>query len=210
VDEGTGYYPIEPGNTWIFQVDTVAYTFAGDTLPGRYFIKEVLGDTLYFQEGRPVFRLEIYRTADTARGWVIDSVWSIRKDPDKIIRTENNRPYVVLKFPLREGSRWDGNQFNTLQDSNSVFWYTAQNLGQSYGFGNDFFPGVEVIQKIDSNCINNSTFREIYLKNIGPVYRKKAFLQYVQQGGSDPCGEIPVIEIGYSRTYSLLRFGKNL
>jgi hypothetical protein len=153
--------------------------------------------------------LEIYRTSDTSNPWQPDSIWSIRKDEDKVLKTENNRPIVKLKFPLKEGSKWDGNQFNSLQDSNSVYWFTVKNLNKTIEFQNQNIPGVEIIQKIDSNCINNSNFREVYLKDIGPGFKSQSFIQYVQQEGVDPCGQIPVIEIGYSKTFSLLRFGKN-
>lgn len=208
VEGGAEFYPVGKGNFWEYRVDTVAYTFAGDTTTGSYFIREVISDSLYLQEGNPVFRIELYRRNLESAPWRLDSVWTLRKDPDKILKTENNRPIVKLKFPLREGSRWDGNAFNILQDSNTVHWFKVQNLNKTYAFAGENYPGVEIIQKNDSNCINNSDFREVYLKGIGMYFSRKKFIQYVQQAGPDPCAQIPIIEIGYSKSSTLLSFGR--
>jgi hypothetical protein len=205
---GKEFYPIEKGNFWIYKVDTIDYSFAGDTTRGSYFIKELIADSLYQQEGSTVYKIEIYRTADTTLAWAIDSVWSIRADGDKIIKTENNRPLVKLRFPLQEGSRWDGNQFNTQQDSNSVFWYTVRNLNKSAVFNDQNVASVEIVQKIDSNCINKSEFREVYYRGIGLGYKRRSFIQY-SQVGEDPCGQIPKIEIGYTKTFTLISKGKD-
>jgi hypothetical protein len=207
VESGKDFYPIAKGSYWIYKVDTISYLFSGDTTTGHYFVKEKISDTLYQQEGNWVHRIELSRRQDTSQNWVIDSIWSIRVDQDKILKNQNNRPIVKLRFPLREGSRWDGNQFNTQQDSNSVFWYKVQNLNKPFLFGNENVQSVEIIQKIDSNCINKSEFRELYLRGIGPGFRRLSFIQYVQSG-DDPCGQIPVIEIGYTKTFTLLSFGK--
>ena len=203
IDSGSDYYPIAVGNFWVYAVDTTEYAFSGAIRKGRYFMKEIVSDTLPDQEGARVFRLEIYRTTDTTKAWQIDSVWTVRVGKDKIIKTENNRPFVKLLFPLREGSRWDGNQYNPLQDSNSVYWYTVRDLGKTTQFNNQNVPSVEIAQKIDSNCINLSYFTEIYFKNIGLGYRRKRFLEY------DSCNvATPKIEQGKDIIYTLLSFGK--
>jgi len=208
IESGKEFYPIKKGNFWIYKIDTIEYSFSGNTTSGSYFIKEIIADSLYRQEGSVVYKIELYRAADTTLPWVIDSVWSIRADGDKIIKTENNRPLVKLRFPLQDGSRWDGNQFNTQQDSNSVFWYTVRNLNKSTLFNDQNVASVEIVQKIDSNCINKSEFREVYYRGIGLGYKRRAFIQY-SQDGEDPCGQIPKIEIGYSKTYTLIRNGKD-
>jgi hypothetical protein len=200
---GQEYFPIQVGNFWVYRVDTTQYTFAGEVKKGSYFLKEVISDSLPDQEGSKVFRIEIYKTLDTTKAWEIDSVWVVRVGNDKIIRTENNRPFVKLLFPLREGSRWDGNQYNTNQDSNSVFWYTLRNLGVYRRFQNQEIETVEVVQKIDSNCVNNSYYSEVYYKNIGLGFRRKSFLEY------DSCTQaIPDIEQGKTVDYNLISYGK--
>mgnify|MGYP000901198517 FL=1 len=208
IESGKDYYPVVKGNYWIYRVDTIGYSFSGDTTQGTYFIKELISDSLYQQEGSVVYKIEVYRAADTTLPWVIDSVWSIRADDNKIIKTENNRPYVKLRFPLQEGSRWDGNQFNTQQDSNSVFWYAVRNLNKSAVFNGQNVASVEIVQKIDSNCINKSEFREVYYRGIGLGYKRRSFIQY-SQDGEDPCGQIPKIEIGYTKTFTLILNGKD-
>jgi hypothetical protein len=205
---GREYYPAEPGRYWIYRVDTIAFTFAGDTLPGTYYLKEKITDTLYLQENNPVYRLELYKTPDTTMGWRLDSVWSLRTDPDKILKTQNNRPLVKLRFPLREGSSWDINQFNVLQDSNSANWAAVKNFEKNTLWNGQNYPSLQVIQKSDSNCVGNSVFLETYLKNIGLAFRKKKFITY-DLSEPDACSRpIRKIEIGYDNNYYLIETGK--
>jgi hypothetical protein len=207
IEVGLDYYPISVGNFWTFRVDTTSFLFSGDTTKGSFYLKEKITDSLYRQEGSMVYRLEISKGPTSTGPWVIDSVWAIRNDKDKIIRTENNRPIVRLQFPLREGSSWDGNIFNPLQDSTTFFRFRVKNLDKSATYKGDEIASVQVIEKIDSNCINKSSFFEVYFKNVGPGYRKKSFVQY-NQSVEDPCSRpIPVIEIGYEKTYTLVENG---
>jgi len=217
IESGLEFYPISVGNTWIYQVDTIQYssrfspslnTTVVDTFRGKYFLKEVISDSIGLQEGNPFFRIELYRSPDSTGPWTIDSVWSIQRGKDKILKTENNRPIIKLKFPLTEGSRWDGNQYNTLQDSLAITWFSAKNLNKAIAFGSNSYPSVEIIQKSDSNCLTKSDFRETYLKGIGPAFVQKTSIIYSQEG-PDPCGRIPLIESGKERTFKLLNFEKN-
>jgi hypothetical protein len=209
IESGRAFYPIEIGNFWIYKVDTTAYTFAGEVQKGSYFLREKITDTLFRQEGNLVYRIELARASSPAGPWGVDSVWTIRTDPDKIIKTENNRPYVKLRFPVEEGSRWDGNQFNPLQDSNTVFLYTVKNLNSLVVYENQQRQTVQVIQKIDSNCINKSIFFETYYKNIGLGARRQSFIQY-NLSEADACSKpIRTIEIGYDKIFTLISHGKN-
>jgi len=217
VESGKDFYPVKTGNTWIYQVDTIRYssrfvnslnTVVVDTIKGRYYLKETIADSIGLQEGSPFFRIELFKSADSTGPWTIDSVWSIQRGNDKILKTENNRPLVKLKFPVSEGSRWDGNQYNSLQDSSGNFWYKATQVNKTIGFQNNFYPGVVVIQKSDSNCLAKNDFQETYLKGIGPAFILKSSLIY-SQDGPDPCGSIPHIESGRVRNFKLIRFEKN-
>ena len=199
---GAEYYPIEVGNYWVYQVDTVNYTFTGDTLSGTFFRKEKISDTLPDSEGSKVFRLEIYKRTAETQPWVIDSVWTVRKDSRRIVKTENNKPFVKLTFPLQNGSSWDGNLFNPDRDSNTVFWYKIRNLGQKTPFGNLEVESVEIVQKIDSSCLEKNYFTEVYYRNIGLGLRNKTDLDYVSCEGNAE------IKQGKIYQYRLLSYGK--
>lgn len=198
---GREFYPAQVGDFRIYRVDTIEYTFTGQKNQGTFFLKEKISDTLPDQEGAKVYRIELYSTLDTNSNWNLDSVWSVRVGRDKIIKTENNRPIVKLYFPLEEGSRWDGNQYNPLQDSSSIFWFKVQNLGKLISYKNRVIESVEVIQKIDSNCVNFSYFTEIYFKNIGLGYKRKTYFDY------ESCTGVPTIEQGKSFEYFLIKNG---
>jgi hypothetical protein len=217
VESGKDFFPLKVGNSWIYQVDSTRYisrfvtslnTIVTDTFRGRYYIKETIADSIGLQEGNPFFRIELFHAIDSSGPWQIDSVWSIQRGTDKILKTENNRPIVKLKFPISEGSRWDGNQYNSLQDSSGTFWYKATRVNKSVTFRNNSYPGVLVIEKADSNCLGKDDFSTTYLRDIGPAFILKSSLIYSQEG-PDPCGSIPKIESGRIRTYNLIRFEKN-
>lgn len=208
IESGKDYFPIEVGSFRIYKVDTTAYTFAGDIEQGSFYWREYISDSLFRQEGSLVYRVEIARSQSPNGPWGVDSVWTIRKDEDKILRTENNRTYVKLRFPLREGSSWDGNQFNIFQDSNSVFRYTVRNLGRVQEVAGTTRPSVTIIQKIDSNCINKSVFFETYFKGIGLGRKQSSFIQY-DVSETDACSNpIRKIQIGYDKVYTLVSFGR--
>ncbi len=201
VSTGRDYFPMRVGNFWVYQVDSVNYSFTGGKTNGSFFYKEYISDTLPDQEGAKVFRIEVSKSLDTTHGWSLDSVWSVRVGKDRIIKSENNLPIVKLVFPLQEGSRWDGNQFNIHQDSSSIFWYRIKDLGKLVSFKNKTIESVEIVQKVDSNCINFTYFTEVYYKNIGMAYRRKTHYDYVS------CVGIPEIEQGSSFEYNLISYG---
>lgn len=203
IPSGKEYYPIQVGSFWIYKVDSLEYTFTGEKRQGSFYYKEFISDTLPDQEGSKVYRIEVSTTLDTNSGWHLDSVWSVSVGNTQIIKTENNRPLVKLYFPLKEGSRWDGNQYNTLRDSNDIYWYRVVGLGKPATFGNQQVESVQIVQKKDSNCVNFSYFTEIYFKNIGLAYRRKTYFDYKS------CIGVPEIEQGRSFEYLLIAHGKN-
>ncbi len=216
VEGGYEYYPVNIGNSWIYQVDTIGYRsrfvsannqIVTDTSRGRFFLRELIADSIGLQQGNALFRVEIYRSADSLGPWTIDSVWSIQRGQDKILKTENNRPIVKLKFPLQQGSRWDGNQYNSLQDSSETNWFTVKELNKNFSFRNNFYPSAFIIGKSDSSCLGKIRYTERYLKGIGPAFIQKTSLIYSQEG-PDPCGNLPRIESGKERNYTLIKFEK--
>lgn len=216
VGAGQDFYPVKQGNTWVYAVDTISYSSFWDgtavltnSFPGKYYLKEIIADSIGLQEGNPLFRVLVYRAPDSTGPWEIDSVWSIQRGVDKILKTENNTPVVKLKFPVTRNSRWDGNQYNLLQDSSGTNWFSVKNFFEDYFYNGSKWPSFKVVQKSDSNCLEKSDIHEIYLKQIGPAYIRKSQVYYSQEG-SDPCGNIPRIESGKVRTYSLIRFEKGL
>jgi hypothetical protein len=207
IDSGKSFYPIEIGKFWIYKVDTTYYAFNGSIQSGSYFRKEKITDSLYLQEGSVVYRLEISKSLTENGPWTISTIWNIRKDNDKIIRTEENIPYVKVRFPLKSGESWDGNVFNVLQDSARIFPFTVKELGNTQVYKQEEIFTVRIEQKIDSNCINKSAFFEIYFKNIGLGYMRNSFIEYSQEG-DDPCSQpISKIEQGYDNIFTLVNHG---
>ena len=207
IDSGKAYYPVEIGKFWIYQVDTTDYKFDGSIQKGTYFRKERISDSLYRQEGSLVYRLEVSKSLSQNGPWTISSIWNLRQDNDKIIKTEENIPYVKIRFPLKNEATWDGNVFNILQDSNSIFPFTVKDMGMTRTYRQEEIASLQILQKLDSNCVNKSAFFEVYFKNIGLGYMRNSFIEYSQEG-DDPCSQpIPKIEQGYDNISTLVNHG---
>jgi hypothetical protein len=207
------FYPIQKGNVWYYKVDSTHYSrLAADQdllrFDSTYYLKEQIADSIGLQDGSPWFRVERYKSRNSTGPWFIDSVWSIQRGTDKIVKTENNRPIIKLKGPLGEGIRWDGNQYNSLGNNSGNSWFTVKEFNKEIIFNNNAIASLLVIQKADSNCFSKENMEERYLKGIGPSYIRKSSLSYFRNEFGQ-CGTIPIIESGTERIFTLYRFEKD-
>lgn len=188
-DYGYGYFPLEVGRSWIYEVDSVIYDPAvGGTAVDsfRTFIRESVVDTLLDNAGQALYRVErSYRRSDTLP-WLPEKVFTLSRDGQRAIRTEDNLRFTKLVFPVREGKSWDGNAF--FDDSRFVFvagesiqmfkgWqYRILGAGMPAMVGNLEFSDVVTVQNADNRYLNNfleyRLAREQYARGVGLVRRE--------------------------------------
>lgn len=108
---GSGYYPLEVGNFWTYQMEQIDYLVLGNDT-SSYQLRELISDSLVSASGEVTYLISRQLWEETSQQWLTDSIWSVRKNSQLVVVTENGRPFVKLVFPVTVGESWDGNAFN--------------------------------------------------------------------------------------------------
>lgn len=106
IDYGYDYYPLSVGNEWVYAYDSVIVQRqlnTTDTLRG--FLRERL-----FEEADSTgeYRIERDWRREDSMPWQLTDIWSIRLEENRLVKKEENLPFIKLVFPVRDGDRWDG------------------------------------------------------------------------------------------------------
>ncbi|MCB0583274.1 MAG: hypothetical protein KDD10_28600, partial [Phaeodactylibacter sp.] len=82
-DYGYGYFPLEVGRAWEYEVDSIIYDPAvGGTAADsfRTFIREVVADTLLDNTGEVLYRVERYYRRNDTLPWQVERVLTLSRD----------------------------------------------------------------------------------------------------------------------------------
>ena len=198
-DGGKFFYP-NVGQSVVYDVEDTQYELTGKFTVKTYQLKESIASTFKDLDGKEALRIERYRRENDSQKWMIDSIFTAKKEIDKALKTENNITYVKIYFPIKEGLKWDGNAYNSfgsdiyeLKKANQTF----QTNGQK--FDNTF----SVIQQNDSTLVDLKRRIEVYAENIGMVYQEKTNILYCN---SNDCLGKGKIDFG---TKHILKFKSN-
>ncbi|MBK8700493.1 MAG: hypothetical protein IPN29_13565 [Saprospiraceae bacterium] len=183
--EDKAYYPLESGKFITYKYDSIVYDDQGFTkynLSG--YIREVTGELLKNTEDEQQYRLIKYWRKDTTDMWLLTDVETITATDGKLIRTEENLPFIRLVFPNDPNIRWNG---NALFDENTTVKVYGEPIkmfqGWSYEVINKDVPltlpaialdsTLEVIEVDDDASIFSKRYvKQVYAKDIGPVKRE--------------------------------------
>ena len=171
---GYEYYPIKKGNFIIYQI---SYSSTPDTNI-TYQIKEVIGDTIKVGD-QIQYKLERYQRSSGLQSWpeFPSRIWTVTNTNNKIIKSEDNIPYVKLVFPLKVDNTWNGNNYNTYASHT----YEIKEVGKPY---NQFSETVRVVQGSEDSTLLRKNYRvEVFAKNIGLVY--KQYDDFIYQQGTE-------------------------
>jgi hypothetical protein len=166
-DLGGDYFPIRSlGSYIIYDVERITYQASGkDT--SRYQLKEEAGDTAWLN-GKLYYKVLRYTRSDTSVSWpsIPDSVWYQYNNNAQAVKTENNRSFIKLVFPVEENKTWNGNALNIYSADN----YTMENVGRPYTVAGHYFPAtLKVVQEDAPNLVNEDQRYEVYAKGIGLI-----------------------------------------
>ena len=198
-DFGHAYYPVEVGNWYLYQVDSIAF-FEGDTTKHvSYQLLEYYESIIEDNQGRDAFRFERYRKYSESDNWNVSEVWQSILLSERVERTEENQRIIKLVFPVRRNQTWDGNAYNTFPEQ--TYFYANDSLfipkmiqGSTY----DSTITVIQLELNPDNVIRREFEDEVYAKNIGLIERREVHLD------TEVTGEI---KSGYMYTKQLLDFG---
>jgi len=183
-DFGYDYYPLELGNTWIYEVDSITYdpqnTANFDSV--RLYVKETIADTLLDNNGNTLYRIEYFERSDEQSEWTIKNVYTAGIVNFQAQRTVDNRKFIKMPFPVEDPSRWDGNIFidpseeiEVAGERMEIFkgWeYRVEEIVEQSQVGDLTFDNVVQISNADSeNLIELRRVNEQYSRGIGLIER---------------------------------------
>ena len=185
LDFGYDFQPLQVGQYREYEVDSIVYVSDGlraDT--ARLFFREEIVEQRLSQAGDTIYVAERYERYQRGDAWQIREVFSMRRTPGQFIRTEGNRSFIKLVFPVRAGKRWDGHLFFDANlpitvASNTIAVF--QNWDYRYREVNDETLEVQLADYEDNLNIRQAT--ELYQRGIGLTERTWTVLS-TQCGGS--------------------------
>lgn len=177
------YFPLKVGLTNHYQRILTTFEVIGtkiDTLKDTFLLRETLKKSLKDVHGIEQFYLEI----DTSRRRNTDFkpyrsglMYILRNE---CLRTEENLTKVVIYYPVKKGTIWDGNKYNNqgLID----FRY----IKTGFPFKN-FENCIQVEQFAEEPTFIQDRYEyEIYAPNIGKVKRYERNLQFISTDPNKP------------------------
>ncbi|MEM1327869.1 MAG: hypothetical protein AAGI23_18060 [Bacteroidota bacterium] len=216
---GQNYYPLEVGKYITYQVDSVLF----DPTDGRTVrdsssnqIRETVVDSWTAEDGKAMFRIEraIYE-ADTDE-WRVTDVYATYADELEAVRVEENLSFTKMKFPFREGQRWEGLNFNPnlevfiADEPIEMFknWGSVtRTIGEPMQIDDFNFTAVTKIELAnDTNAIELRTGFEYYARNIGLVYRELYILDTQNTLAADDVVWADKAEEGFLMTQKVVDF----
>lgn len=179
-------------------MEDITYTLIDEPDTSRYLLRESVADSFPGQGGEIVYRLERFTRPDTQTVWSLDSVWTARKSPQRVVVVENNVPFIKLVFPFNIGLEWDGNALNSREPDQYELVPTPSDLQQEIVSPLDSTLLDEILTIVQEQgrdtIITRVEVSETYAENLGLVYKKSLRLQYCN---SEPeCIGLGIIESG--------------
>lgn len=198
---GQSFYPTQKGQFQTFLVKQTRFALNEAPVTTTYQLKEVIGDEFVGENGEKLNEVLRYVRPNGLEVFRLDSVFSVRKDENVVVKMEHNVPYVKLDFPIEEGKTWNGNQFNARPTKD----YLAQNVNTSKSIGNTNFPNtITVIESQDSSLVDKELRYEIYADEVGLIYKKTESLLYCNQ---PECFGQKIIERGIISELTIFDWG---
>lgn len=201
-DSGSAYFPLNKG---IYQVYSITETlYSGSNTPERstYELMTEVVDSIVSAGGYLYVINRSRRQSETAPWEPLDT-WSGRKNSREAIVSEGNTPFLKVIFPVREGTRWDGNTFNTLGEDE----YELKNAAEPYVVGGMNFEHTLTIEqeRNEDFVVFNDTRREVYALDVGLVYRETIQYDYCTD---DNCLGQQKIVSGIEVKQAIKQYGK--
>lgn len=113
VDRGLEYHPIGVGKFWTYQVDSLVIINAGtSTRESTNYIRESLKSSFLNPNGDTTYVLERAVGSSPLGPFSATDLWKLERTDDRLVRIEENLEFVKILFPIKEGTNWQGNQFD--------------------------------------------------------------------------------------------------
>ena len=168
---GQGYFPLRSGEVRLYSVVEKEWRNNVITQIREYQLRETVLESFINLEGEMSYALERAKKPAGSNEWTIDSLWTARIDAYKAVVVQNNRPVIVLVFPVQENKIWNANAMN----NHGIDEYRMEGIGRSFetvpglpGSGNT----VTVIQSDNDDIVVETDLRkEVYGYDTGLIFK---------------------------------------
>ena len=204
---GSNYYPLAIGRYAVYEVEDIRYSLRDGADTTRYQLREQVADSLVGAGGEIIYILERYAKNQPEDRWQLDSVWTVRRNEQRVVVVENNVPFVKLVFPFQEDLQWDGNRLNSRPALTYALNLTDSTLRQEIGAAWDSLldDSRTVVQRQLETLVNDSVLVETYAPAAGLIYKKTRILQYC---ADEDCIGQQQIESGRLYRQTLIDYGQ--
>jgi hypothetical protein len=184
IPTGKEYYPLTIGNSWEYEYDSIVYDASlgrVDTLSG--LIHEELSESI--DNSRYVINRSWRK--DMEDSWTETDRWVLVEEEHRIIKIEENLPFIKLVFPLSFGLVWEGNSL--FEESTSItvagetlipyFNWNYEVIADDQVYSQQGISAENVMHILQVNDTTNLELRfseEFYAPNIGLVEKKLSIL----------------------------------
>lgn len=200
---GYTYFPLEEKNFAIYDMEETIYSLTANPVTRKYQIKEVIAEPFTDLSNEEAFKVMRYSRQNAATNWELDSVWVAKRTANRAIRTENNRSFVKLVFPVNDRQKWNGNALNNMGSDEYEFSQVAKPHSVA---GQEYASTATVVQVNDSSACNMKRVYEVYAQAIGLVYKEKILVDYRQN--NNICEGLGDIQAGIQSYQKLIEYGK--
>lgn len=209
------FFPIQVGSFLVYDVEETKYTAIDGQEDFLYQSKLFVADSFQSSSGGTTYVIHYSIKNEGDSEFEYQDTWSARIEPAQVVVIEGNVSFIKLAFPLSNGRQWNGNALNTLGGEESCGddttfscdIYEIGDMGFQYDLNGEIWnETVEVIQNNNTDLIVKQDVRkEIYVRNIGLVYKESTILEYCTVGS---CIGQQQIEKGSVLRQTLVSYGK--
>lgn len=169
-DYARDYLPLTIGHRIVYDLDSIIFDpFTEKTDTVRAVVIEQIKEAFEDASGRPNVRMEREVSVD---GNIISTIsYALCVDSFTAERVLNNQRNVILIFPPKTGTRWDGNATN----AGSRQWYSYSYTDSlRTNIGKTAVRELEVLQRVDTvNFIEKNLSIERYARGVGLTFREE-------------------------------------
>lgn len=183
-DVGYGFFPLEEGLTWVYQVDSIIYDdFSGTEDTIRAYRKEKIIGIRDTVEESPRYLVNVYEGRDSLNLTYMKTTYVYKTDY-RVVREADNKPIMQLVFPIKNRVYWNANQLNNEPEDRYRYWRD----GKSEPILKDtYWRTIFVEQANDTTIIDEDIRWEFYADSIGLVEKRHRSLekQFGKRDGFD-------------------------
>jgi hypothetical protein len=204
LDSGDAYFPLQRGVYQVYAVHEVRYHVSAEPEILDYELMTEVTDSFPSAENGYTFVVRRSTRFAEADPWEPLDTWAVRREGNKLIVSEGNTALVKILFPVRRGTRWNANSYNTLGED----IYEYEQVGQPLELnGMAFEKTMTVEQELNKDIIVfYDARREVYAYGTGMVYKEVTQLNYCTE---DHCLGQQKIESGTDLKMEIREYGKH-